>query len=93
MIQKEYDKAEANHLRALSIRQLLKDSFAIALTFSDLGATMNAKGDYTKAVKYLTLSNRFAEGLKYPELQSNNYNELSSIAQKQGDFQNAFQYF
>lgn len=93
VIQKKFDIAERNLLRALHIRQILKDSFAIALTYSDLGVAMNGKGDYRKAIQYLDLSNRMAEQLKYPELQSNNYNELSSIAQKQGDFQQAFSYF
>ena len=51
------------------------------------------KGDYAKAIQYLEQSNLMAEKLKYPELQSNNYNELSAIARKQGDFQNAFSYF
>lgn len=54
---------------------------------------MNAKDDYKKGVDYLMMSNRMAEKLKYPELQSNNYNELSAVAQKQGDFQMAFEYF
>ena len=93
MIQKKYDLAEKNLLRALNIRQILKDSFAIALTYSDLGVAMNGKGDYNKAIEYLSLSNQMAEHLKYPELQSNNYSELSTVAQKQGDFQKAFQYF
>jgi len=93
VIEKNYDLAERNLLRALNIRRILKDSFALALTYSDLGAAMNAKGDYAKAIEYINTSNRIAEGLKYPELQSNNYNELSAIAQKQGNHQEAFQYF
>ncbi|MBK8312334.1 MAG: tetratricopeptide repeat protein [Chitinophagaceae bacterium] len=74
VIQKKYDLAVQNLQRALHIRQILKDSFAIALNYSDLGVAMSGKGDYTKAIEYLTLSNKMAERIKYPELQSNNYN-------------------
>jgi tetratricopeptide (TPR) repeat protein len=93
VIEKKFDLAVQNLQRALNIRQLLKDSFAIALTYSDLGVAMNGKGDYKKAIEYLTLSNKMAEKIKYPELQSNNYSELSSVAQKQGDYQKAFEFF
>jgi two-component system, NarL family, sensor kinase len=77
----------------LDIRRNLGDSFAIALTWSDLGTSMNAKGDYVKAVKYLTESNRMAEKLHYPELQANNYNELADAATKQMDYKKALEYF
>ena len=39
------------------------------------------------------MSNKIAATMKYPELQSNNYNELAEVAQRQGDFQKAFEYF
>jgi tetratricopeptide (TPR) repeat protein len=71
----------------------LKDSFSIALTYSDLGVTMNGKGDYAKAILYLQKSNKLAESLQYVELQSNNYTELANISQKQGNYQEAYEYF
>ena len=92
-IQKKYDEAEKNLLQALEIRKNLKDSFSIALTYTDLGATLNARGNYAKAVACLDASNRIAEQIHYPELMSNNYNELCSIAEKQGDYQRSLQYF
>ncbi|HSY61045.1 MAG TPA: sensor histidine kinase, partial [Cytophaga sp.] len=93
VIQKKYDDAEKNLLKALDIRRNLGDSFAIALTYSDLGTSMNAKGDYSKAVNYLTESNRMAEKIHYAELQSNNYNELADAAAKQMDYKKALEYF
>ncbi|MFN3666361.1 MAG: hypothetical protein ACK4S0_09395, partial [Sediminibacterium sp.] len=42
IIEKKYDLAERNLLRCLRIREWLKDSFAMALVYSDLGAAMNA---------------------------------------------------
>ena len=44
-------------------------------------------------MNYLNLSNETAEKMSYPELQSNNYNELASIAEKQGDYAKAYDYF
>ena len=85
--------SEQNLLRALNIRQLLKDSFAIALTYSDLGVAMNGKGDYIKATSYLQMSNKLAETLQYVELQSNNYSELASVAQRKGQYQEAYEYY
>jgi two-component system NarL family sensor kinase len=93
VIQKKFADAESNLLRALEIRRSLKDSFSIALTYSDLGVAMNAKGDHAKAIHYLLESNRLAESLKYLELQSNNYNELATAAEKQGSYQDAYRYF
>lgn len=91
--EQRFELAEKNLLRALQIRQLLNDSFAIALTYSDLGTAMNAKEDYAKSIFYLFESNRIAEKMGYPELQSNNYNELSALYQKQGNFKQAYLYY
>lgn len=77
----------------MNIRRLLKDSFAIALTYSDLGAAMNGMGNYAKANEYLLQSNKMAEALKYVELQSNNYTELASVAKNEGDYQEAYNYY
>jgi len=93
VIEKKYEAAEKNLLRALNIRREIKDSFAMALTYSDLGVAMNGKGDYAKAAAYLQLSNKMAEALQYVELQSNNYSELANVAQRQGNYQEAYEYY
>ena len=74
-------------------RSQLKDSFAIALAYSDLGTAMSEKGDFDKAAFYLEKSNRVAEKVKYSELEANNYNELSNVAQQRGDLEKAFEYY
>ena len=93
VIQRKFEEAEQQLLRCLRIRQLLKDSFAIALAYSDLGTAMSEKGDYKKAAEYLTLSNKVANKVKYTELEANNYNELSNVAQREGDLEKAFEYY
>lgn len=92
VIQKKFDEAEKNILQTLEIRKLLKDNFALALSYSDLGAIYSAKADYTKAIASLDSSNLIAATMGYPELQTSNYNELSGIAQKQGNYQAALVY-
>jgi len=93
VIQKKFEDAEANLLRCLHIRLQLKDSFNIALAYSDLGTAMSEKGDYKKAEEYLTLSNKVANKVKYTELEANNYSELSNVSQRQGDLEKAFEYY
>ena len=44
VIQKKFDEAELYLLRCLHIRDQLKDSFAIALAYSDLGTAMSEIG-------------------------------------------------
>ncbi|WP_430898569.1 MULTISPECIES: tetratricopeptide repeat-containing sensor histidine kinase [unclassified Paraflavitalea] len=93
VIQKNFKPAEVNLLEALKIRENLKDSFAVALTQTDLGVLYNASGDYQKAIKAFELSNKTAATLKYAELQSANYRELSSIAASMGDDKSALKYY
>src|SRR6185436_20534218 len=77
VIQENYTEAEKYLQQVLAIRERLKDTFTIALTHTDLGVLYSAKKDYQKAIQSFTISNQVAEQLKYPELQSNNYKELS----------------
>lgn len=91
--EKKYDAAEKKLLQSLSIRQRLRDSFAMALAWADLGATYNASGKPEKAMEALTHSNFIAKRLNYPELQSGNLNEMSLVAEKNGNYQQALKYF
>lgn len=93
VIEQKFEPAEQYLRQALEIRQALHDSFAIALTQSDLGSLYASKGEFEKATRQLILSNTAAEQMKYPELQSNNYQQLSEIAGKQGNYAAALDYF
>lgn len=92
-IQKKFDDAETYLLKAMDIRKNLGDSFAVALTYTDLGVLYSAEGEYNKAIESLKASNSLAGSLKYPELQLNNYRELSEAARSGGDVTSALDYY
>jgi two-component system, NarL family, sensor kinase len=92
-LQNRFAEAE-NYLRqTLTIRKKLKDIFTLALSYSDLGSTYTSAGAYEKAKVCLDSSNAIANKMGYPELKRNNYELLSQIAEKQGNYQLALDYF
>ncbi len=93
VLQKKYTDAEEMMLQVIETRSNLKDTFGLALAYTDMGALYNAKGDLNKAKLNLEKGNAIAQQIGYPELMSNNYLELSTIAQKQGDYKKALAYF
>ncbi len=93
VLQKKFPDAEDMMMQVIETRSNLNDTFGLALAYTDLGALYNAKGDLHKAKQNLEKSNVIAQQIGYPELISNNYLELSTIAQKQGDYKNALAYF
>jgi signal transduction histidine kinase len=92
-LQEKYNDAETYLLQALNIRKRLKDSFALALNYSDLGTTYASSKNFEKARLYLDTSNLIADKMQYPELKQNNLGLLAELAEKQGDFKTALNYF
>jgi signal transduction histidine kinase len=92
-LQRKYKEAEQFLKEVLLIRKLLKDTFSLALVYSDLGATFAAASDFTTARKYIDSSNIIVQKMQYPELQQANFNLLAEMAQKQGDYKTALNYF
>jgi signal transduction histidine kinase len=92
-LQEKYAQAENNLLQALYIRKQLHDSFALALNYSDLGSTYTSAGKYEKAKAFIDSSNAIADKMGYQELKRNNYELLSEVAEKQGNYQLALDYF
>jgi signal transduction histidine kinase len=92
-LQNKFTEAENYLQQTLSIRKQLKDTFALALSYSDLGNTYTSAGNYEKAKACLDSSNAIADTMGYPELKRNNYELLSQIAEKQGNYQLALDYF
>ncbi len=93
VLQKKFTDAEEMMLQVIETRSNMRDTFGLALAYTDMGALYNAKGDHNKAKQTLEKSNAIAQLIGYPELMSNNYLELSAIAQKQGDYKKALDYF
>ena len=93
VLQSNYESAESYNLQALAIRQKLQDTFSIALSFSDLGVLYSAWGKPERASYYFEESNKIAERMAYRELLSNNYAEMSKLANVNGNYKAALDYY
>jgi signal transduction histidine kinase len=93
VLQNKFELAEDYHLRALAIRQTLQDTFSLALSYSDLGILYSAWSKPERATYYFEESNRIAERMGYRELLSNNYAEMSKLANVNGDYKTALDYY
>ena len=85
-LQNKFGEAENYLLRTLFLRKQMNDSFALALNYSDLGNTYFLAKDLPKAKAYLDTGNTLADNMKYPELKGSNFDLLSQIAEKQGNY-------
>ena len=92
MLQGKFEQAEKNLLQALDVRRSMKDTFAMALNYADLAAVYMTAGDYASAQKNVDTSNLIAARMGYAELRQNNFNLLAQIAEKTGDFKQAYNY-
>lgn len=90
-LQKKFTEAAQYLTEALTIRQQLRDSFAIALNHSDLGYMYVLKNDLNNAMQQYQLSNTIALPMGYADLLQNNYGEMASIAEKQGQYQRSLE--
>ena len=91
-LQNKFPEAEKYLYRSLAYRKQMKDSFALILNFSDLGSVFFSAGQPEKAKEYIDTSNRLAGMMNYPELISTNYELLSQIEEKQGNYKAALEY-
>lgn len=92
VLQEKYGLAEQNLMQALAVRRNLRDTFAMALTHTDLAATYLSAASYAKAKQQLDSSNAIAERMGYAELRQNNFDLLSQVAEKTGDYKSALLY-
>ena len=81
-LQKDFDNAKKHHEYALEIRKKLKDSFAIVLTLSDMGVMYKDMGQFDQSIDYFSLSNAFAEAMRYPQLLLENYRTMAELEEK-----------
>lgn len=93
VLQNKFEQAEDYNLRALGIRQKTQDTFSIALSYSDLGVLYSAWSKPERAQYYFEESNKVAEKMGYRELLSNNYAEMSKLANVNGDYKKALDYY
>ena len=93
VLQSKYELAEDYNLRALAIRQKMKDTFSLAVSYSDLGVLYSAWDKSERSMYYFDESNAIAEKMGYRELLSSNYAEMSKLANVNGDYKKALDYY
>lgn len=93
LLQGKYAEAAQYLQLALDIRKEIKDSFALAINYSDLGTLYDSMRRYSRAIAYLDSSNAIALLLQYPQLRSHNYRVLSAIARNQDNYRAAYDYY
>lgn len=92
MLQERYDEAVVYMDQCLAMRIEMRDTFALALTYSDRGNLFIAMGEYERARESIEVSNDLANLLKYPGLLAANYQLLSDLYKKQGKYELALEY-
>ena len=90
--QKKTKQAEEFLLKALEIRKQTKDDFAIALNENALGQLYLETGELENAEFYFKASNSIAEKTGYLDLMSQNYQQLATVAEKKGNFNEAYRF-
>lgn len=86
----DYPLAEKNLQKALQFRILMRDTFALAINYTDLAELYVKWKRYDAALSLLEKSNRIAHSMNYMDLQMTNYRLMSDAAVSQGNFRNAF---
>lgn len=92
-LQTKYNEAEVYLKKALEIRKMLRDTFATAINYSDLGVNYYSAKLPKQAIQYLDSSNQIAYALKYAELLSNNYLFISKAYEDLGEHQRSLHFF
>lgn len=90
--QKKYALAKIYLDSAFAIRNAMKDSFALALTYTDAAELYAAMGDLHTADSMYKLSNRLAFNLQIPDLIGHNYESLAFVNKSLGKLEEAFAY-
>ncbi len=93
ILQNKFLRAEDYLKQSLLIRRQLKDSFSLALTYTDLANAYLSSGNIAAAQVFADSSNFIAKKINYTELQSVNFEVLSSVEERNGNYKNALLYF
>lgn len=78
---------------SLRIRERMQDTFALALTYADMGELYAAKKDYKKATDFFLQSNELAIAMYFPDLTAHNYRQLAAVSRATAAYEDAFSYY
>lgn len=92
-LQQKFNEAEVYLKKALEIRKGMRDTFALAINYSDLGVNYYSAKLPKQAIAYLDSSNQIAYDLKYAELLSNNFLFISKAYEELGEHEKSLLFF
>ncbi|HOZ85555.1 MAG TPA: tetratricopeptide repeat protein [Niabella sp.] len=84
LLQNKLKEAEEFALHSLRLFQSVKDTFAIALAYTNLAEISTKAGQTQKSKYYLSHSSAFATPIQYLDLLANNFLQLSQIYKQEG---------
>lgn len=90
MLIKEYKKSRDYFMQALAIREKLGDDFATMLNYTALGEFYQETNQPQKSNEYFEKSNAMARKIKFPDIQSYNYEKIMANHEALGDFKGAY---
>lgn len=87
----EINKSKHYLSLTLSIRQALKDTFALAITYTNFGEFYQHIHETENAIQSVLQSNELAKKINYLSIISYNYKLLSDLYQSKNDYKDAVQ--
>lgn len=91
--QQQYQAATDLLIRSLALRKQLKDTFALALNYSDIAATYASSKNFEKARIYIDSSNALADQANLAALKQNNMQLWEEMKQLQKNPAAALSYY
>lgn len=88
-----YDSTETYFLKALKMREQLKDSIGIGASLNNLGNVSMSMGDYDKATSYFFKALKIREQINDTNGIASSTNNLGMIYYKQQKFEDAISYY
>lgn len=88
-----YDSTEIYFLKALKMREQLRDSIGIGASLNNLGNVLMSKGDYDKSINYFFEALKIREQINDTNGIASTTNNLGMIYYKQQSFNEAINYY
>jgi two-component system, NarL family, sensor kinase len=86
---KEFKESEKLALEALRLREIIKDSFALAIAVTNMGEFYNLTGSYEEAIPFFERSNAIAKNIQFADIMAHNHGQLAEAWEKSGNYKMA----
>lgn len=91
--QANFDKAIEYHLKAIAIKEELKDTIGLSISNNDIGIVYKNMKRFKEALPYYKASNHYANLAKYGKGESMTYSNIGSIFSGLGQLDSALHYY